>query len=155
MGIYIYSLRSKTVSLDGIKANLYAYAYKQSSIWPGDYGFREYSLVESNTKRHAANVFQSPRTGLVVMGTANPNDDFIDSTVYKDVTKPIWYDCDRFEGTPVGFVARKGKKYTIADRTGWSANGKVFVEARNEYVPYRSRSIMVDGKIHHQQELLA
>lgn len=149
MGVYIYSLRAKTVALtmpsgENVRANLYSYAYRMTSYWKGDRGYNSYNLTVENTKRHADNAFAQPRSGVVIVGDlGDGRKDLEGHSIYTDVTASQWWDTDRFPGTLIGWVALDGKRYKVSDRTPWS-EGKTL---RGEtWLPYRSRSVMVDGK---------
>jgi hypothetical protein len=146
MGVYIYSLRAKTVALtmpsgEKVRANLYSYAYKMTSYWKGDRGYNSYNLMVENTKRHGSNAFDAPRSGVVIVGDAK--DDLDGHSVYTNVTTGEWCDVERFPGTLVGWVERVGKSLRVADRTKWSSGQ---VHDNGVWKPYRSRSVMVDGK---------
>jgi hypothetical protein len=152
MGVYIYSLRAKTLPLlvsgTKVSAHLYSYAYRYTSMWRGDYGYNSYKLTESNTERHAANVFGVGPVPFVIVGDIK--DGLDGHSVYADVTKPVWYDTDKFPGTLIGWVQKVGKSYQLADRTEWSKGTK---ELRGDaWVPIRTRSIMIDGKATYQSE---
>lgn len=153
MGVYIYSLRAKTVSLivsgTKVSAHLYSYAYRYSSMWRGDYGYNSYKLTESNTERNAANVLgPCPSVPYVIVGDLKERGGLDGSTVYADVTKPVWYDTDKFPGTLVGWVRKVGKSYQLSDRTQWSEGTKAL--RGDEWIPIRTRSIMIDGKATYQ-----
>jgi hypothetical protein len=153
MGIYIYTMRAKTVPLvlpfgQKVEANLYSYAYRYSSMWKGDYGYRGYTLTEANAKRNAENVFSSARSGPVIMGDIKTG--LEGCSVYVDVTAGLWYDTDKFPGTLIGWTKKLGRGYVVADRTEWSKGTKAL---RGEtWVPIRTRSIMIDGKATYQSE---
>lgn len=146
MGVYIYSLRAKTVALtmpsgSVVRANLYSYAYRMTSYWRGDRGYNSYNLTVENTKRNADNAFAQPRSGVVIVGEMERGLEGL--CVYNEVTASQWWDTDKFPGTLIGWVEKVGKRYKVSDRTGWS-EGKTM---RGEtWVPYRSRCVMVDGK---------
>ena len=146
MGVYCYSIRAKTIAVtlpDGskVRANLYSYAYKLSSVWRGDYGYNSYRLTVNNTERNADQVFAKPRSGVIVVG--DPERDLEGDAVYTDVTASQWWDTDRFPGALLGWLERDGKGWRVADRTKWS-EGKTL---RGEvWLPFKSRSVMVDGK---------
>lgn len=149
MGVYIYSLRAKTVALtmpsgENVRANLFSYAYKMTSYWRGDRGYNSYNLMVENTKRHGANAFEAPRSGVVIVGDLDDGRaGLVGNSVYTDVTSGEWCDVERFPGTLIGWVDMVGKALVVADRTKWS-EGKTL---RGEvWLPYRSRSVMVDGK---------
>lgn len=146
MGVYVYSLRAKTVALtmpsgEKVRANLYSYSYKLSSYWKGDRGYNSYNLTCENTVRHGDAAFNAPRSGVVIVGDAK--DDLDGHSVYTDVTTGVWYDTDRFPGTIVGWVEKVGKSLRVADRTKWSSGQ---VHDAGTWKPYRSRQVMVDGK---------
>jgi hypothetical protein len=153
MGIYIYSLRAKTVSITvpgagKVKANLYSYSYKHYSMWKGDYGYNSYQLTAENAKRNAENAFAAPRSGFVVMGDLSRG--LEGDAVYRDVTAAQYWDTDKFPGTLIGWLRKVGKGYTVADRTEWSKGTKAL---RGEtWVPIRTRMIMIDGKPTYQSE---
>ena len=146
MGVYIYSLRAKTVALtmpSGVKvrANLYSYAYRMTSYWKGDVGYNSYRLTEQNTERNAESAFAQPRSGVVIVGDLK--DGLEGDRVYTDVTAARWWDTEKFPGTFAGWVAKVGKSYRVTDRTKWSdctVNG----------VPMRTRLVMIDGKATYQ-----
>lgn len=152
MGVYIYSLRAKTVSLvlatgEKVKANLYSYAYRQSSMWRGDRGYNSYNLTVENTERHANNAFAAERSGVVIVGDLK--DGLEGSSVYGNVTASQWWDCEKFPGEFMGWVAKIGKTYTITDRTKWT-EGQTKNDENDQWVPTRWRSVFVDGKIQHE-----
>lgn len=146
MGVYCYSIRAKTVAItlpDGskVKANLYSYAYKLSSYWKGDRGYNSYQFMVNNTERNADQVFAKPRSGYVIVG--DPERDLADDAVYTDVTASQWFDTERFPGRLVGWLVRDGRGWKVTDRTTWS-QGKTLRDGL--WLPYKSRSVMVDGK---------
>jgi hypothetical protein len=153
MGIYIYSLRAKTVALvvpsgEKVRANLYSYAYRYTSMWKGDYGYNSHQLTVENTKRNADNAFAAPRSGFVIMGDMEQG--LEGCSVYTDVTASTYYDTDKFPGTLIGWVRKEGKRLTVADRTEWSKGTKAL---RGEvWVPIRTRSILIDGKYKYESE---
>ena len=156
MGVYIYSIRAKTVPLvmpfgQKVAANLYSYAYRLTSVWPGDYGYRGYKLTETNTSRNADNVFSSPRSGVVIVGDAKSG--LEGASVYADVTAGLWYDTDKFPGNLIGWTKKVGKSYVVVDRTEWSKGTKAL--RGDQWVPIRTRSVMIDGKATYQSEDLA
>ncbi len=125
MGVYIFSIRAKTVALampDGVevRANLYSYAYRMTSYWPGDRGANGYRMTEANTRRNADNVFAAPRSGVVIVGEIKQGRDLDDCSVYTDVTSSQWWDTDRFPGTFVGWAEKVGNKYRVTDHTKWT-----------------------------------
>lgn len=160
MGVYVYSLRKYTVGLlipgearyQRVKANLYSYAYKLHSPWPGDYGYRGYKLTEENTVRRAKEAWDTDRSGIVIMGDVGQLEG---RSVYKDITAPLYYDTENFPGTQIGWVGprRNGTHgtYTLTDRTEWT-HGKL--KDGEQWVPFRSMSIMEDGKPKYIQEIL-
>lgn len=176
MGVYIYSLRAKTIQLttDGaahlgpqfalpskITAHLYSYAYRYTSLWRGDYGYKSYKLTESNTERHALNVWANAADNraspgavesipFVVVGDLKEKDGLDGHSVYADVTKPIHYDTDKFPGTLVGFVRKVGTRYQLTDHTEWSKGTKAL--RGDAWVPVRTRTVMIDGKPVYQSE---
>jgi hypothetical protein len=153
MGVYIYSIRAKTVPVvmpfgQKVEANLYSYAYRLTSVWPGDYGYRGYKLTETNTERNASAVFAKDRSGVVIVGDLK--DGLEGHGVYTDVTAGLWYDTERFPGTLIGWVKKVGKSYVVVDRTEWSKGTR---ELRGEqWVPVRTRSVMVDGVAKYESE---
>jgi len=147
MGVYCYSMRSKTMAVtlpDGrkVRANLYSYAYKLTSYWKGEPGYNSYQFMVNNTERNADNVFAQPRSGVIILG--DPTRDMEDDSVYTDVTASQWWDTDRFPGTLIGFLKRDGRGWRVGDTTKWST-GKVCKDGL--WLPYKSRSVMVDGKV--------
>lgn len=155
MGIYIYSLRAKTVQLDvsgtKVPVHLYSYAYRYSSMWRGDYGYTGYKLTEANTERHAHNVMGDRTTiPYVIVGDFKDRGGIEGATVYANVTSPVWFDTDKFPGTVAGWVRKVGKGYVLADRTEWQGNTKAHRDG--VWVPVRTRSIMIDGKATYQSE---
>ena len=153
MGIDIYTLRSKTVSMrlqsgEKIRCNLFAYAYKLSSYWPGDYGERGYRLTESNAQRNSDNAFRAPgRSGYACLCTQNG--DYADMPVYANITSGLWYDSDKFPGDLVGFARSAGSKIEVSNSTSWSTGKYLRGE---EWIPYRRRSHIKDGVCSHEQE---
>jgi hypothetical protein len=161
MGVYIYSIRAKTVQLavsgTKVSAHLYSYAYRLTSMWRGDYGYSGYKLTESNTERNALSAFYGNSTiavrktvPYVIVGDLKERGGLEGSSVYADVTAPIWYDTDKFPGTLVGWVRKVGRGYQLADRTEWSEGTKSHRDG--VWVPVRTRSIMIDGKATYQSE---
>jgi len=156
MGIYIYTMRAKTIPLvmpsgEKVAANLYSYAYRYSSMWRGDYGYKGYTFTAENAARNAERTFSSPRSGVIIMGDVKGG--LEGSGVYTDVTAGLWYDTDKFPGTLVGWVRKAGRGYVVADRTEWSKGTKAHRDG--VWVPVRTRSVMVDGKATYQSEDLA
>jgi len=153
MGIYIYSLRAKTVAItvpsgEKVRANLYSYSYKHYSMWKGDYGYNSYQLTAENAKRNAENAFAAPRSGFIILG--DPSRGLEGDAVYADVTAAQWWDTDKFPGTLIGWLRKAGKGWTVADRTEWSKGTKAL---RGEtWVPIRTRSVMIDGRATYQSE---
>jgi hypothetical protein len=152
MGIYCYTLRAKTVQLvmpSGAKvaANLMSYAYKLSSMWRGDYGYKSYTFTTENAKRNADNAFASTRSGVVIIGEVK--DGLEGASVYEDLTDGVWFDCDGFPGKLVGWVQKAGRGYAVADRTKW-CHGSVHRDGA--WVPMRERTVMVDGKATEEME---
>jgi hypothetical protein len=118
-------------------------------MWKGDYGYNSYHLTERNTERHAENVFGvRPSVPYVIIGDIKQGLD--GSSVYANVTKPVWYDTDKFPGTLIGWVRKVGKSYQLADRTEWSKGTKSL--RGDVWVPVRTRSVMIDGKAVYQSE---
>jgi len=153
MGVYIYSIRAKTVALtmpsgEKVRANLYSYAYRLTSYWKGDPGYNSYKLTERNTERNADSVFSSPRSGVIIMGDLK--DGLEGHGVYRDVTASQWWDTEAFPGTLIGWVQKAGKGYAVSDRTEWSKGTKSL--RGDVWVPVRTRSVMVDGKATYQSE---
>jgi hypothetical protein len=148
MGTYIYSLRAKALPLvvdtagTIVTAHLYSYAYRYTSMWRGDYGYNSYKLTEANAERNARAVFGDGPMPFVIVGDLK--DGLDGHSVYANVTAPLWYDCEKFPGTLIGWVRKVGKRYHLADRTEWSTGVK---ELRGDrWVPISTRLVMVDGK---------
>lgn len=153
MGIYIYSLRAKTVTITvpavgKVKANLYSYSYKHYSMWKGDYGYNSYQLTAENAKRNAENAFAAPRSDYVILGDLSRG--LEGDAVYRDVTAAQWWDTDKFPGTLIGWLRKAGKGWIVADRTEWSTGTKTLRDG--VWVPIRTRSILIDGKYQYQSE---
>ncbi len=153
MGIYIYTLRAKTISMrlqsgEKVRCNLFAYAYKMESFWPGDFGERGYRLTESNAQRNSENAFRSPdRSGYAVL--CSQNSDYEDMPVYRNITAGLWYDSDKFPGEVVGFARSSGSKVEVSSSTSWSTGTYLRGE---EWIPYRGRSHIKDGVCSHERE---
>lgn len=154
MGIYVYSVRAKTINLiinhEKVSANLYSYAYRYTSMWRGDYGYNSYKMTESNTERNAQNVFGDRQTiPYVIVGDLKTGLD--DCSVYANVTKPVHYDTDKFPGTFIGWTKKAtDNRYYLCDQTEWTKGSKVFRD--NVWVPIRTRSIIIDGVCTYQSE---
>jgi hypothetical protein len=157
MGIYIYSLRAKTVQLTvggaNVTAHTYKYAYKSSSIWRGDYGYNGYKLTEANTERNA-HMAMGTRTVVpyVIIDNDIKGDKLDGATVYANVTSPLWWDCDKFPGDVAGWIKRVGRSYVLTDRTEWSTGTQSYGDG--VWVNVRTRGIMIDGKCEYQTENL-
>lgn len=156
MGIYIYSLRARTVQLSiggsKVTAHTYKYAYKQYSMWKGDYGYNSYKLTETNTERNAHSAMGN-RTVVpyIIIDNDIPSLKGLDgATVYANVTAPLWWDCEKFPGDIVGWVKRVGRSFVLTDRTEWSTGSQC--ERNGEWRNVRTRSIMIDGKYEYQVE---
>jgi hypothetical protein len=148
MGVYIYTMRSKTLPLyifpDGdVQANLYSFAYRYTSYWKGDRGYNSYNLMVTNAHRHAHEAFAKPRSGYVIVGDLDDGKLALEGrSVYKDVTEAIWTDTGRFPGTLVGWVGVQGKRLILTDRTPWG-EGKVL--DGDTWKPYKSRLVLIHG----------
>lgn len=146
MGIYVYSLRAKTVTMgQGVPVPLYSYAYKLCSMWKGDYGYNAYQMRVANTERHAEKAMGN-RTSVPFVIVGEMKDGIEGAFVYADVTSPVWFDCDRFPGRLVGFVQKVGKGYQISDRTEWSKPDTCKVGRDGKWFPVRYRLVMVNGE---------
>ena len=146
MGIYVYSMRKKTVNIvvDGnaVKANLFSYSYKEwwSFAFGKEQARREF--IANNTERIGQAAFESPRSGYVVVGDAE--DDHHGATVYKDVTRGTWVDTIDFPGTAVGFLHKEGKNLVMRDHSPWKRHN--IIKENGETYPEEWRFVLVDGK---------
>jgi hypothetical protein len=106
MGIYVYTLRKKTVKLllpQKVDAHLLAYAYKDWWSWAyDDEEERRRNFIRNNAARHAENAFNAMVSPYVVVG--DPGESLQGREVYRDLKSPIWYDTDGITATIVGFV---------------------------------------------------
>jgi hypothetical protein len=126
MGVYVYTLRKKTITLqtqDGpVKARLCSFAYKPL------YSYFLTPINEETQRRQAAylrgarNAFDTYHGGYVVVVD---NSDIEGAHVYRDMTQPTWTDTANFPGTPVGVVKIVGKRLHLAQESNWLAGGVV------------------------------
>lgn len=156
MGVYVYSLRAKTVALmmpDGgpkAIANLFSYAYRLS--WSDD-DDRGYRLLVSNTERNANAVFRKDgRSGVVIVGDMSKPDGINGDAVYTNLSASQWYDTDKFPGTFVGWIEKVGRTYRVVDHTSWSECRVMHSTSNGDgpWISQRTRSVFVNGKIERQ-----
>ena len=147
MGVYIYSLRKRTVNIlvDGekTKANLFSFSYKEH--WSFAFG-REQArreFITNNTERTGQAAFDSPRSGYVVIGDADY--DHHGATVYANVTQGTWVDTLPFPGTAVGFLHKEGKNLVMRDHSPWERHN--IIKENGETSPEEWRFVLADGKI--------
>lgn len=161
MGVYVYSLRAKTIALtmpfgEKLHANMFSFAYRLANVWPGDRGYHGYMLTVENTDRNADNEFKNPdRSGVVVVGdyATIKSGKLEGHAVYTDVTAATWVDTEKFPGTFIGWIAKAGKGYRVADHTKWS-DVLVQSDGGDSWIPMRSRSVLVGNKIEQERVIV-
>lgn len=163
MGIYVYTLRKKTIPVtlasgETVGANLFSYAYR----YCGDYEdirdayrlsteekkyARSYRMRASNASRLADAAFAAPRSGIFVMGDEEKLDG---CAVYDGLTKPVWYDCNKkVWGNTLGFLKRSGKRWLLSQTSEWR---EVSVGTKDGWVKRLERDTVRDGEIHKEIE---
>ena len=149
MGVYIYNMRKKTVSIivngSAVNANLFSYAYKDSWAFKLGREAARWEFKVANTERIGQEAFDSPRSGYVVVGDAK--DDHHGASVYNNVTQGLWVDTFAFPGTIVGYLHREGKRLVLRSASPWNT-WKVMNEDTGEYEPQEVRYVVQpDGKV--------
>lgn len=151
MGVYIYTLRAKTVSLGvlgmgKVRANLLSYAYKYSSYWRGDPGEKSYTFMTENAERNAENAFATYQGGHVIMGDLDDGLLKLEGcAVYTDLKEAVYVDTVKLKANHVGWVGVQGKSLYLAKVTPWR---NVTVIQGPILGPQRQRSVMDDlGRI--------
>jgi len=145
MGVYIYTMRTKTLPLNvlgtgTVQANLYSFAYRYTSYWKGDRGYNSYNLMCSNAHRHAHDAFAKDRSGYVIVGDLDDGKLKLEGhNVYRNVREAIWTDTERFPGELVGWVGVQGKGLYLAKQTPWR---NVQTLEGDTWIAKRQRSVM-------------
>jgi len=147
MGVYIYTLRSKTVALGvlglgKVRANLLSYAYRYTSYWKGDPGERSYSFMVENAERNAHKAFASYQGGYVIMGDLDDGLLKLEGhSVYHDLKEAVYVDTVKLKANHVGWVGVQGKSLYLAKQTPWR---NVTVLSGDNPGPVRQRLVMDD-----------
>lgn len=151
MGVYIYTLRSKTVALgvlglSKVRANLLSYAYRHTSYWKGDPGERSYTFMTENAERNAEKAFATYQGGYVIMGDLDDGLLKLEGCpVYHDLKEAVYVDTVKLKANHVGWVGVQGKSLYLAKVTPWR---QVTVVQGPILGPQRQRYTMDDcGKI--------
>lgn len=148
MGVYIYTLRAKTVALHvlgtgTVRANLYCYAYRYTSYWKGDPGEKSYRFRTENAERNARNAFANYTGGHVIICSDDDLKEGIKAlegrSIYTNVTEPVYVDTVKFPGTHVGWVGVQGKGLHLSKQTPWR---QVTVTQGEILGPQRQRLVM-------------
>jgi hypothetical protein len=145
MGVYIYTLRSKTVSLGvtglgKVRANLLSYAYRYTSYWKGDPGERSYTFMTENAERNAHAAFAKYQGGYVIMGDLDEGLLKLEgSPVYHDLKEAVYVDTVRLKANHVGWVGVQGKSLYLSKQTPWR---NVIVTQGPILGPQRQRLVM-------------
>lgn len=128
MGIYVYTLRSRTVALGvtglgKVRANLLCFAYRYTSYWKGDPGERSYTFMTENAARNAEKAFASYTGGHVIICSDDDLKAGLTSlegrSVYTDLKECVYYDTERLKANHVGWVGVQGKSLYLAKQTPW------------------------------------
>jgi len=146
VGNYVYTMRKKLqgIFVDGRKvmANLYSYSYKPGGSWWYEQMKGRIAQAETMAERAFDEYREKGGPNYVIVGDLERGVAGLDGcTVYKDVKRATWTDCNVFPGTPVGFLRLKGPrtKLTLTDSIPWwradSPRDREF------------RQIVIDGKI--------
>lgn len=155
MGVYIYTMRAKTVPLHvlgtgKVRANLYSFAYRHTSYWKGERGYKSYTFMTENAERNANAAFAKYTGGYVIVGDLDDGLLKLEGhSVYTNVQEAVYVDTVKLKGTHVGWVGVQGKGLYLAKQTPW-ADCKVL--DGDTWKPKRYRSTMdALGVIHHEQ----
>jgi hypothetical protein len=130
MGINIYTLRSRTVSVvmpsgATVEANLFSYAYRLIFFYEDPCFLskdekrraRSYKAMTARAAALANKAMRSARSGLIVLGDA---DKLAGSTVHEGPTESLWYDCDKPVFGPIlGFLRKNGRKWAVSLESEW------------------------------------
>lgn len=149
MGVYIYTLRKRTLPIwvegERIVANLFSYAYKD--WWGFAFGEEERrrNFIRDNAARRAQEAWDSERSGYVVMG--DPEYGWEDCAVYRDLQKPLWYDTDKLPATIVGYLHKIGRKWVVTPESSWQPFKRM---VDGEWVPHERRFVIRDGQAHEE-----
>lgn len=148
MGVYIYTLRARTVALHvvgtgTVRANLYCYAYRYTNYWKGEPGYRSYTFRTENAERNAHKAFAKYTGGHVIMCSDDDLKEGIKAlegrSVYTNVTEPVYVDTVKFPGTRVGWVGVQGNGLYLSKQTPWR---QVTVTEGPILGPQRQRLVM-------------
>lgn len=125
MGVYIYTLRSKTVALGvlglgKVRANLLSYAYKYTNYWRGEPGYKSYTFMTENAERNANTAFANYQGGYVIMGDLDDGLLKLEGhSVYTDLKEAVYVDTVRLKANHVGWVGVQGKSLYLSKQTPW------------------------------------
>lgn len=125
MGVYIYTLRSKTVPLSvlglgKVRANLLSYAYRYTSYWRGDPGERSYRFMTENAERNAHAAFAKYQGGYVIMGDLDDGLLKLEGhSVYTNLEEAVYTDTVKLKASHVGWVGVQGKGLYLSKQTPW------------------------------------
>jgi hypothetical protein len=154
MGVYIYTLRSKTVALGvlglgKVRANLLSYAYRHTSYWKGEPGERSYTFMTENAERNAEKAFANYQGGHVIMGDLDDGLLKLEgSPIYTDLKEAVYVDTVRLKANHVGWVGVQGKSLFLSKQTPWRQTTVIQGPILG---PQRQRSVMDDlGRITHE-----
>jgi hypothetical protein len=148
MGVYIYTLRAKTVALHvlgtgRVRANLYCFAYRYTSYWKGDPGEKSYTFRTENAERNARNAFANYTGGHVIICSDDDLKEGIKALegrcIYTNVTEPVYVDTVKFPGAHVGWVGVQGNGLYLSKQTPWR---NVIVTQGAILGPQRQRLVM-------------
>jgi hypothetical protein len=145
MGVYIYTLRSKTVSLGvlglgKVRANLLSYAYKYTSYWPGERGYKSYKFMTENAERNAERAFEAYQGGYVIMGDLDDGLLKLEGhSVYTNLQEAVYVDTVKLKANHVGWVGVQGKSLYLSKQTPWR---NVTVLSGDTPGPQRQRLVM-------------
>ena len=149
MGVYIYTMRKKTVNVvighATVKANLFLFAYKDHWIFDLGKEHARRKFRENNAHRIGQEAFNSKRSGYVIDG--DPDIGFHGARVYNNVTNGIWVDTGKFPGTLIGYAHLEGKKLVMRPESPWWTC-KVYDKDGGQFVSSEVREIVQpDGKL--------
>jgi hypothetical protein len=125
MGVYIYTLRSKTVPLSvlglgKVRANLLSYAYKYSNYWRGEPGYKSYTFMTENAERNAEKAFANYQGGYVIMGDLDDGLLKLEgNSVYTNLQEAVYVDTVKLKANHVGWVGVQGKGLYLSKQTPW------------------------------------
>jgi len=138
MGIYLYTMRKERRVADFNGESVTVWAYKYARKVAGSV-FRKtppWEVRQDNAALDAFYQYEKNGKGLVATGF-EPGE-----PVYREATRAVWYDTDKFPGELIGFIHADGRgRLTVKEFSPWE-----LVQPLNEQSLWR-REKAVDGKL--------